>query len=69
MNEINEEPLLFSTINYFDMISRASRAISELNESYNRSVELYGTDEEILQRLREIAIKENNKKDFKFLTK
>ena len=63
MGETNEEPLLFSVINYFEMISRASRAMREQNESYNRLVELCEENE----RLREVAIEENNKKDFKFL--
>lgn len=36
MGETNEEPLLFSAINYFEMISRASRAMREQNEIIER---------------------------------
>ena len=61
MGETNEEPLLFSTINYFEMISRVSRAARETRASYIRLEE-----EWFNEILRQPIIEE--KKDFKFLT-
>jgi len=56
MGETNEEPLLFSVINYFEMISRASRAMREQNEIIER------IGDEITY-----VTQVDNKKDFKFL--
>ncbi len=56
MRETNEESLLFSTINYFEMISRAAQAMREQNEIIER------IGDEITY-----VTQVDNKKDFKFL--
>jgi hypothetical protein len=55
MEETNEEPLLFSAINYFEMISRASRAMREQNEI----IEQIGNEITYVTQI-------DDKKDFKF---
>ncbi len=55
MRETNEEPLLFSTINYFEMISRAAQALREQNEIIER------IGDEITY-----VTQVDNRKDFKF---
>jgi hypothetical protein len=55
MRETNEESLLFSTINYFEMISRAAQAMREQNEIIER------IGDEITY-----VTQVDNKKDFKF---
>ncbi len=55
MRETNEESLLFSTINYFEMISRAAQAMREQNEIIER------IGDEITY-----VTQVDNRKDFKF---
>jgi hypothetical protein len=55
MKETNEDPLLFSTINYFEMISRAAQALREQNEIIER------IGDEITY-----VTQVDNRKDFKF---
>ena len=55
MGETNEEPFLFSQVEYFDMLSRASRAIREQNEI----IEQIGNEITYVTQI-------DDKKDFKF---
>lgn len=58
MKEINEEPLLFTQIEYFQLMSRLAEAARETRSSYILLQEDYAMRQ----------YKTEEKKDFKFLT-
>ena len=61
MGETNEEPMLFSQIEYFELMSRLAQASRETRASYIRLEEDF-----VDYAMRQYKVDE--KKDFKFLT-